>query len=444
MASQAIVHVVRGGGARNVSRISSQWNYLTRKGRLQLQFSERHGGGFMPYDEQRVWAQRWAEQAGNYIGGEAVGDPDQAMTTHIVVSFPPGTDHGAAHRAGRAWAAEMFGSEEYAGEFDYFTAFHIDREHPHLHVIVNRRSLSPGHEWLKIARRNERINYDLMRARLVVHSRAEGIHLLANARVPGGYDPLSTREHFTTSVRSVVAVHEHWEDETVAVFRDDPAWHQQAGGGAGPSGDHGPGPGVAPDPGPSRHKRAHEAETSDDVGVGPSSKRPRTGAPVGGSHQDGSDGGSGSHGDSLSNGPSSPRIGSGAPPPVRRIPSEDLYNATPRQMPEPRSEGRPVPAPTGSPVGGSSGGGSQSMENTVDDALRGQGSGSASRVETDEERRGPLGATRAHRDLEDTTLTPDQTAEEDSSSGLAHDGKRKREDEAGRNNKRRRDHDGRS
>ncbi len=207
MPAQAIVHVVRGGGARTISRICAQFQYLARRGKLELRFSERHGGGVLPYDELREWATRWAAQAGNYINGEPVGDADQAMTTHIIVSFPPGTPRAAAHRAGRAWAEEMFGALHINDVFDYVTAFHVDREHPHLHVVVNRRSLSPGHGWLKIARRNETINYDIMRARLVLCAARENIPLRHDYRVP---QPFRPRQQAPLPVREAIEVREYW------------------------------------------------------------------------------------------------------------------------------------------------------------------------------------------------------------------------------------------
>ncbi|APO77129.1 type IV secretion system T-DNA border endonuclease MobA/VirD2 domain-containing protein (plasmid) [Rhizobium etli 8C-3] len=220
MAHQAIIHVVRGGGARTVSRICSQWKYLTRRGHVRLQFSARHGNAIMPYSELEEWARLWAGQHGNYIDGQLVSDGDEDMTSHIVVSFPrfrdfapPGYDvendpenrrqayQDAACRAGREWARSMFGTT-LAGtlehlEFDYVTAFHTDREHPHLHVIVNRRAFDEdrsrgGHPLLWVAPGNELMNYDLMRRELVTVARHHGIDLEATSRANRGLPGRST------------------------------------------------------------------------------------------------------------------------------------------------------------------------------------------------------------------------------------------------------------
>jgi type IV secretion system T-DNA border endonuclease VirD2 len=208
--------------------------YLTRKGKLQLQFSERHGAGFVPYNELPDWARRWGEQAGNYIDGQQVGDAEQHMTSHIVFSLPNGTDENAAYRAMRNAAEDVFGAtiirEGDRGnthEFDYLTAFHTDKPHPHLHVIVNRRSLqrdpdTKKHEWLKIARRNTRINYAIMREKFAYRAQQEGIDVEATSRLERGIEtPSLTNEQFRINARRAVEVREQWDNLTVIAV--DPA-----------------------------------------------------------------------------------------------------------------------------------------------------------------------------------------------------------------------------
>lgn len=242
MVTQAIVHVVRRGGARSIKRICSQMEYLTRKRNpaerqraqlpeLQLQFSERHGAGFIPYDELPDWARRWGEQAGNYIRGKQVGDAEQDMTSHIIFSLPAGTDKLAAHRAMRKAAEDVFGAtitrEGDRGnphEFDYLTAFHTDKPHPHLHVLVNRKSLqrdpdTKKHEWLKIARRNTRINYAVMRERFAYWAQQEGIDVEATSRLERGIEtPTTSNEQFRINARNAVEVREQWGDLSVMAF----------------------------------------------------------------------------------------------------------------------------------------------------------------------------------------------------------------------------------
>ncbi len=476
MASQAIVHVVRGGGARTVSRICSQFKYLARKGQVKLRFGERYGGGVVPFEELRIWAERWAAMAG-------VRDPNQDMTTHIVASFPPGTDHGAAERAGIAWAAEMFDDGAAGGERSYILGFHVDKGHPHVHVILNRRALSPGHEWLKLSNRNERINYDFMRQRFADHAQSQGIDLLADARVPipWGSQPFTREEYevFADAADVGVGLHEEWEDSTEVVSRENAARHQQTGGGPGSSGGDGPGAGTDPDEGQSRRKRPRE-EAPDDAAL-PSPKRVRTGTPASGSHHSGSGDGSGSQDNSIGNESSPQRSGGRTPSRAERTPSEDLYSVTPRETSEIRSEGQPIPghAATGGPAGG---GGSQSPENTVGDGSEGHSprpeaqlrketatpvgpaaednrdsqvaddraarqTERSTRVETEEERETRLAAARARRrgdDLVRVVLTRAQAAEEGPIAGRTRGVKRKRENDRYEKTLSKRDRDGRS
>ncbi|WP_405029349.1 relaxase/mobilization nuclease domain-containing protein [Neorhizobium sp. SHOUNA12A] len=293
------------------------------------------------------------------------------MTTHIVASFPPGTDHAAAERAGIAWAAEMFGDGAVAGERPYILGFHVDRGHPHVHVILNRRALSAGHEWLKLANRNERINYDLMRQRFADHAQIQGIDLLADARVPIPWStqPFTREQHevFADAAGVGVGVREEWEDRTEEIFRDDAVRRQQAGGGPGSSGGDGPGAGMGSDGGHSRRRRPRAEHAPGDA-AGSSPKPAGTNAPTGSSHHSGSGGGSGSQGNALASEPAPLHATNGAPGYVEQDPSNDLYYATPTNSREPTPEERSTEghSATGGSASGGSGGGSELLDNTID------------------------------------------------------------------------------
>ncbi len=170
---QAVVKMVRKGGTSDVRGLKAQMAYLSRDGEQPLVRSERYMG--IEIDD----AERSAIESGWQMPPEGSGKADR--TSHFIVSFPTHASHGAAERAGRAWAEEMFGSGNFAGDsYDYYTAFHTDRDHPHMHVIVNRRGLDNG-EWLKVSQRGD-LNYDAMRSTLVVVAAREGIELEATNR----------------------------------------------------------------------------------------------------------------------------------------------------------------------------------------------------------------------------------------------------------------------
>ncbi|PSS60627.1 hypothetical protein C6558_32130 [Ensifer sp. NM-2] len=228
MAPQAIVHIVRGGGARSVARICSQWKYLTRfgketpHGKVKFRLCQRYGNAVVPYEALADWAQRWAGMHGNYVDGECVSDGEEAMTSHIVVSFPrfrdmapPGYDiendpdnrreayKDAADRAGMTWAAEVLEPEltralpkdaarQYL-DYVYGAFFHVDQEHPHIHVTLNRRSLTRD-----VATGEHPLSWitprvlDNWRVALVNAAHQEGIDLEATSRASRGLSGRST------------------------------------------------------------------------------------------------------------------------------------------------------------------------------------------------------------------------------------------------------------
>ena len=173
---QAMVKVIRKGGTTNARGMRDQMSYLEKDGETKLERSERYFGSELDGEEQEALIEAWG------LAAETKTNSDK--TTHFVVSFPRDTDHDAAYRAGRAWAEEMFASGTYGDVFDYYTAFHTDRAHPHIHVIVNRRGLENG-DWLKVSRRSQ-LNYDEFRAVQVEVAAREGIVLEASPRLARG------------------------------------------------------------------------------------------------------------------------------------------------------------------------------------------------------------------------------------------------------------------
>ncbi|MCB0060424.1 MAG: relaxase/mobilization nuclease domain-containing protein, partial [Caldilineaceae bacterium] len=153
----------------------AQMAYLSRNGDVPLERSERFMGIELDSTGRDKLVAAWGF-------GERSGGADK--TSHFVVSFPIGTPHGAASAAGRAWAEEMFEIGRFGDSWDYYTAFHTDKAHPHVHVVVNRRGLDNG-DWLKVSKRSE-ITYDTLREVQVEVSTRYGIHLDASPRYARG------------------------------------------------------------------------------------------------------------------------------------------------------------------------------------------------------------------------------------------------------------------
>ena len=173
---QSFVKVIRNGGTSTAKGMRKQMEYLSQDGEVDLELSDMYFGDKLETSEREELIQSW------YDTGHNKGDHDK--TTHIVVSFPRGTDKDAAYRAGRAWAAEMFSSDSYSDVFDYYTAFHTDQQHPHMHVVVAKRGMMHGN-WLSIHRDGE-FNYVTFRAVQVEIAAREGIYLEATSRFERG------------------------------------------------------------------------------------------------------------------------------------------------------------------------------------------------------------------------------------------------------------------
>lgn len=218
---QAIVHIPRKGGCKSMKRICNQLCYLDQDEDVVLELSERHGGAQMSRAEYEDWARLWAEQTGHYFNGESLYDGEQDLTTHIIVSFPPGTDKRAAYKAGRAWAEDVFGSGRNGGEWDYITAFHTNKPHPHVHVIVNRRSLAERGEWLAISHRNRFLNYDTLREALADAAWNQGIELDATSREQRGLEGRGpTTAEYRRQARIELRNHFNEDPDIYEVARD--------------------------------------------------------------------------------------------------------------------------------------------------------------------------------------------------------------------------------
>lgn len=174
--NKAMVKVIKKGGTTDARGMRDQMSYLEKDGDAKLERSERYFGTELDEQSRERLIGSWG------LSGESKTQSDK--TTHFVVSFPQDTDHDAAYRAGRAWADTMFASGNYGDVYDYYTAFHTDRAHPHMHVIVNRRGMEEGN-WLKVSRVSQ-FSYDEFRAVQVEVSALEGIHLDASPRLARG------------------------------------------------------------------------------------------------------------------------------------------------------------------------------------------------------------------------------------------------------------------
>ncbi|TDK50998.1 relaxase/mobilization nuclease domain-containing protein [Antarcticimicrobium luteum] len=182
----AVFKAIRGGGAHTKSQLTNQLEYLTTKSTHIVDSS-----GFLDgkakleardiKDLTERFAKRW----------DAGFKPKLGQTTHMLMSFPIGT-RGEDVRDIATDVAERFFQSD-AGHFDYIIAVHEDRDHPHAHLVLNRRSQEGEFFFLG---RNHRFNYDDFRLAMVEEAEKYGVRLEATRRVDRGvvHYPARTRE----------------------------------------------------------------------------------------------------------------------------------------------------------------------------------------------------------------------------------------------------------
>ena len=182
----AVFKAIRGGGTHTKSQLTNQLEYLTTKSTHIVDSS-----GFLDgkakleardiKDLTERFSKRW----------DAGFKPKLGQTTHMLMSFPIGT-RGEDVRDIATDVAERFFQTD-AGHFDYIIAVHEDRDHPHAHLVLNRRSQEGEFFFLG---RNHRFNYDDFRLAMVEEAEKYGVRLEATRRVDRGvvHYPARTRE----------------------------------------------------------------------------------------------------------------------------------------------------------------------------------------------------------------------------------------------------------
>ncbi|WP_340214242.1 relaxase/mobilization nuclease domain-containing protein, partial [Dinoroseobacter shibae] len=172
----AVFKAIRGGGTHTKSQLTNQLEYLTTKS-THIVDSSGFFDGKAKLEAKDIkdlterFAKRW----------DAGFKPKLGQTTHMLMSFPIGT-RGEDVRDIATDVAERFFQTD-AGHFDYIIAVHEDRDHPHAHLVLNRRSQEGEFFFLG---RNHRFNYDDFRLAMVEEAEKYGVRLEATRRVDRG------------------------------------------------------------------------------------------------------------------------------------------------------------------------------------------------------------------------------------------------------------------
>ncbi|MFC3612967.1 relaxase/mobilization nuclease domain-containing protein [Lutimaribacter marinistellae] len=182
----AVFKAIRGGGTHTKSQLMNQLDYLTTKS-THIVDSSGFLDGKTKLEAKNIkdlterFAKRW----------DAGFKPKLGQTTHILMSFPIGTRGEDVRDIATDVAERFFQTDE--GHFDYIIAVHEDRDHPHAHLVLNRRSQEGEFFFLG---RTHRFNYDDFRLAMVEEAEKYGVRLEATRRVDRGvvHYPARTRE----------------------------------------------------------------------------------------------------------------------------------------------------------------------------------------------------------------------------------------------------------
>lgn len=111
---EAVVKIVRRGGAMSKTQLARQLDHPSRQGDVRLEASDAWGGWTMSAEDVRETISGWAE---GWFGKTNYGH-----TRHIIAFYPKGTDAQAAHQAGRLLAERAFAAGQFGDAWDYVTA----------------------------------------------------------------------------------------------------------------------------------------------------------------------------------------------------------------------------------------------------------------------------------------------------------------------------------
>ncbi len=182
----AVFKAIRGGGTHTKSQLANQFEYITTKSTHIVDSSGfLDGKSKLDRGEIKGLTERFTKR---WDGGFK---PKLGQTTHLLMSFPIGTRGEDVRDIATDVAERFFQNDE--GHFDYIIAVHEDRDHPHAHLVLNRRSQEGEFFYLG---RNHRFNYDDFRLAMVEEAETYGVRLEATRRVDRGevHYPARTRE----------------------------------------------------------------------------------------------------------------------------------------------------------------------------------------------------------------------------------------------------------
>ncbi|WP_321831860.1 relaxase/mobilization nuclease domain-containing protein [Thalassovita sp.] len=174
--SPAIFKAIRDGGTHTKTQLRNQLEYLTTKSSFII---DSRG----TYDGQSILSAKEIEQVTRRFSAQwnEGFHPKLGHTSHLLMAFPIGTRGEHVAEITREICERFFQGE--GSHFDYIAAVHEDRDHPHAHIVLNRRSKDGEFFFLK---QRHHFNYDSFREAMVEVSDRYGLRLEATRKLGRG------------------------------------------------------------------------------------------------------------------------------------------------------------------------------------------------------------------------------------------------------------------
>ena len=174
--SPAIFKAIREGGTHSKAQLRNQLEYLTTKSSFII---DSRG----TYDGQKVLSAKEIEQVTRRFSAQwnEGFHPKLGHTSHLLMAYPIGTSGSDVAEITRDICERFFLSE--GSQFDFIAAVHEDRDHPHAHIVLNRRSKDGEFFYLK---QGHHFNYDSFREAMVEAADRYGVRLEATRKLERG------------------------------------------------------------------------------------------------------------------------------------------------------------------------------------------------------------------------------------------------------------------
>lgn len=171
---QIVFKVVRNGGCHGANGLAAQMDYVLGKAEHIIDPNKEIDRlDHLPVEYSRAMAAEWADGWNRKV--------DSGHSMHMVASFPRGTDPEAVAEIIRATCFDLL--DQGRSRFNYVAAVHTDKDHPHAHIIVDRRNAEG--EFFYFARDHE-FTYDVFKDKIVEHAAAYGVELVNSSRMSRG------------------------------------------------------------------------------------------------------------------------------------------------------------------------------------------------------------------------------------------------------------------